>query len=225
MLYNQTPLELIKREPEPFVSDLPKWGRPILEFVGKHYFLEADQIVNSLFGSGNRTGRKKLVELFKKDFLSRYEIYCEAQEVPIIGYSLGETGVRVTRYLAPKLSINRAQEYIIANEFFFMRGHLLDAWTLYNSPQLLVGEIYLSKQRYGIWAPREEDTRIKSLLMETAGMQGIVAITPNLTIMKVLADKMEKLNLNKPIYYTSDNDLETLWYKEDGFLKILEDTE
>ena len=101
-------------------------------------------------------------------YLSRYELYCEDQEKPIIGYSLTEEGVRVVRrYSIPVLSINKAQEYIIANEFLFMQGHLLDGWKLLNGYQLLIGEIQIDNLRYGLWAPREEETRIKSLLMET----------------------------------------------------------
>ncbi len=225
MINGCEPIKMIQKEPEPYIYELPKWGRPIIEFVGKHYFLEVDQIVNSLFGSGNRTGRKKLNELAQKDFLVRYEIYCKDKEIPIIGYSLSENGARVTRYLPPKLSINRAQEYIIANEFFFMRGHLLDAWKLLSGFQLLIAEILIEGQRFGLWAPREDDTRMKSLLTETMGLQGLIVIAPAEESITLLSYKLEALSLNKPIYYTTDDDLETLKYMNEGRLRILTDVD
>ncbi len=225
MLNDYKAIEIIKRKPEPYTSDLPKWGRPILELVGKHYFLEAEQITDNLFGSGNRTGKKKLFELSQKDFLTRYEIYCKDKEVPIIGYTLSENGARVTRYIPPRISLNRALEYIIANEFFFMRGHLLDGWKLLSGSQLLIGELLIDGQKFGLWAPREEDTRIKSLLTETMGLQGLIVIAPSELTLTIISTRLEALNLNKPIYYTIDSELELLRYMDEGNLKILTDVE
>lgn len=225
MINNYNVIEMIKRDPEPYENELPKWGRPILEFVGKHYFLEADQIIQNLFGSGNRNARKKLFELSQKDYLVRYELFCEDKEAPIIGYSLSEKGARVTRYIPPRLSINRAQEYIIANEFYFMRGHLLDGWKLLSGSQLLIAELLIEGQKFGLWPPREEDTRIKSLLTESMGLQGIIIIAPDETALTIISARVEALKLNKPIYYTIDSELELLRYMDEGSLKLLTDTE
>ena len=228
MIYNSEPIKLVNVEPENPIhsTPLPKWGRPILELLGKHYFLEVNQLNDSIFGSGNRTGRKKFVELFQMGYLSRYELYCEDQEKPIIGYSLTEEGVRVVRrYSIPVLSINKAQEYIIANEFLFMQGHLLDGWKLLNGYQLLIGEIQIDNLRYGLWAPREEETRIKSLLMETQGLQGLVVIVPKEHMIMPIVRRLEGLPLTKPAFYTTDDNLEVLYEIVNGQPVMVADIE
>ena len=225
MINNYNVIEMIKRDPEPYENELPKWGKPILEFVGKHYFLEADQIIQNLFGSGNRNARKKLFELSQKDYLVRYELFCEDKETPILGYALSEKGAKITRYIPPRLSINRAQEYIIANEFYFMRGHLLDGWKLLSGSQLIIAELLIEGQKFGLWPPREEDTRIKSLLTESMGLQGLIVIAPSELILTIISTRLEALNLNKPIYYTIDSELEILRYMDEGNLKVLTDVE
>jgi len=221
MLFGTQPTEIIIREPDPYMAELPYWGRSIVQFVGDRLFLEADQIIHTLFGSGNRTGKRKLYELSKMDFLTRYELYCLDQEKPIIAYSLGTRGMRVTRRLAPVVSINRAQEYIVVNEFLFTHQHTLDKYKLYHEKSLLTAEFTIDNNRLAIWAPREDEHRLKSLITETSLHNALVTITPTRQSMERYAKLLVNLNLNKPLYFAYDNRLEIIWQMVDGVLEQL----
>lgn len=224
MIFDLTPIEIILREPSPHMPDLPIWGQEILDFVAPRYLLEAEQVTTSLYGRGNRTGKKKLYQLSKADFLKRYELYCEERERPVIGYALGNRGMRITRKLAPEITMDKMQEYIIANEFIFINDHKLDKRKLAGKSTLIIGEVSIKHERLGLWCPRNEsESRIKSLAFEATPYKGLIVIAPNQSLMLEYFNQLKNININKPIYYTSDSNLETLWHNEDGILSELYD--
>lgn len=224
MIRNLEPKEIILREPTSYVADLPIWGKQIIDFITPRYLLDADQIVSSLYGRGNRTGKKKLYQLSSWDFLKRYEIYCIGEKTPIIAYTLGTRGMRLTGKLAPVVSLEKAQEYIIANDYIFSNQHRVGKNKLYQDSTLLIGEVYIDKYRLGLWCPRnEEENRIKSLAFELTPYKGLITIAPNKKCMSSYHEQIKSLNINKPIYFTNDLELEKLWYSEDEILKELDD--
>lgn len=222
MLFGLEPSELIIREPLQYIRELPPWGRQIVDFVGQRVLLEAKQITQSLFGSGNRTGMKKLFELSQADFLTRYELFCLGQEKPIIAYSLGLNGMRATKRVIPQITINKVQEYIIANEFIFTYENELDGFRFYLENNLLIGEFIIENNRFAIWAPRESEHRIKSLQIETSSHDGVMVIAPNIKQMRTYSEILQRLNLNKPLYFTTDMGLDRIWQIQDELLVPLE---
>ncbi len=220
MIKDLTPTTIVLREPEPHLVDVPIWGHALIDFIAPRYLLEADQIVSSMYGTGNRTGKKKLYQLSKWDFLKRYELYCKEQEKPIIAYTLSNRGMRKTTQLEPVVTLDKAQEYIIANDYIFMNESALENVKLYRESTLLIGEVTIQGNRLGLWCPRHtEETRIKSLVYELTPFDGLIVIIPNKKIMQHYREELEKVNYSKLIVYTTDKELDKTWIIRDNIFE------
>lgn len=215
MLYNIEPNELRIIPPLPNRNPLPEWGEPILKYVAPRIVVGVDIIIKRCFPSGNRTGRKKLVQLAMAGYLKRYEMSASARY--FIAYSLGLEGVRLTKTVAPEVDMLKTQELIIANEF--CHSNYVESFTLWPNRSLLIGEVVLNDHTYSLWCPRqiEKPRRIKSLQHELPlSSQGLIVVAPNLRLIYSFIEHMT--GIYAPIYFCIDNILDRFMRMENRVL-------
>ncbi|MDD3040407.1 hypothetical protein [Bacteroides sp.] len=215
MLYNTEPTEFNIIQPLNYKNPLPAWGVLILEFIAPRILLGVDTVTKTCFSSGNRTGRKKLIQLALAGYLKRYEI--STSERHFIAYSLGLEGMRSTRVIAPEVDIIKAQELIIANEF--CHKYVITNFILWPTKSLLVGQIELNGNKYSLWCPRrtEKPKRIKSLQNELPlSSEGLIVIAPNLRYIYTIAEHMTGLYV--PVFFCIDSILDRFMRLDNGVL-------
>lgn len=216
MLYNVEPTAFNIVKPLQYKNPLPVWGEPILNYVAPRVLVGVDTITKRCFSSGNRTGRKKLVQLALAGYLKRYEI--STSERHFLAYGLGMEGMRYTGMMAPaEIELVKAQELFIANEF--CRTHAVSNFTLWPTKSLLIGQVQLANIMFSLWCPRgvEKPKRIKSLNNEIPlSSQGLMVIAPNLRFIYSLADQLSGLYV--PVYFCIDSMLNRFMRLDSGVL-------
>lgn len=215
MLFDTEPEEINIIEAAQYKKPLPEWAEPILDYVARRVLVSADNINQACFSSGNRTGRKKLVQLALGGYLKRYEI--SACKNHFIAYSLGMEGMRHTRVMAPQVDIVQAQELIIANEF--CRANHIEKFTLWTTKSLLIGQVEIKGSIYSLWCPRQTELprRIKSLHNELPlNSEGLLVVAPNLGFVPALEEYMNGLYI--PVYFCEDRALDQFMRLENGVL-------
>lgn len=218
MLYNVEPTELNVIEPLQYKNALPEWGEAILDYVAPRILVGTDNITKACFPSGNRTGRKKLVQLALAGYLKRYEISTSSRNY--IAYSLGMEGMRHTRVIAPEVDIVKAQELIIANEF--CRKHNIKEFTFGVSKSLLIGQVKIFGSRYSLWCPRqaEKPKRIRSLQNELPlSSRGLIVVAPNLRYVYTVTEHLN--GLYAPAFFCVDAILDRFMQLQNGVLTPL----
>lgn len=216
MIYNTEPTELKIINPLPYKNPLPEWGERVLNYIGPRVMVDVDQITKSCFSSGNRTGRKKLVQLALAGYLTRYEISTDTDR-HFIAYTLGLEGMRLKKSYIPTVDMKKAQELIIANAF--CRKHKIEKFSFAVSKGLLIGQIAIENTKYSLWCPRqaEKPRRIKSLKSEMPlTSQGIIIVAPNLRYIYSIIDQVNGINV--PVMFCIDTILDRLMHLNNGIL-------
>lgn len=201
MLHSVEPTEFRISEPPIYRSPMPEWAPKILDYVAPRQLVEVNNITKACFSSGNRTGRKKLMQLTKGGYLTRYEI--STSERHFIAYSLGLEGMRYTRRIAPEVDMIKAQELIIANHFCAINQ--IPKFSFNVNSGMLIGKVDIGGQNYSLWCPRipEKPKRVKSLQNELPlSSQGLVVIAPNLRYIYSITQNMYGFYV--PVYFCID---------------------
>ena len=144
MIYNAEPTEMKSIKPLPYKNPLPEWGERILDYITPRIMVDVNQITKACFLSGNRTGRKKLVQMALAGYLTRYEITTETDK-HIIAYTLGLEGMRIQKAYVQSIGIKKAQELIITNNFCKKNDVTDFAFTVNKS--LLIGNINIGREK------------------------------------------------------------------------------